>query len=95
MKKRILERIKKQIIEQQYEITNHALEEAADDGFDILDIENALLNGKIDKKYTNDPRGTRYKLIGEACDGIRRVAIIGRFRGDQLFRIITTYEEKN
>jgi len=92
--KDILERIKHQVIEQKYDITNHALAEAADDGFDIFDVEKALLTGKIVKKYTKDSRGTRYKIIGKACDHIRHVVIIGRFRGDQLFRIITVYEAK-
>jgi len=67
---------------------------AADDDFNILDIENALLPGKIVKRYANDPKGIRYKVSGDACDYIRRIAIVGRFRGDQLFRIITVYEEK-
>lgn len=56
--KDILERIKHQVSKQEYDITNHALDEAADDGFDIFDIEKALLTGKIVKKYTNDPRGS-------------------------------------
>ena len=92
--KDILEQIKHQVITQEYDITNQALEEAADDELDIFDIEKAILNGKIVTKYTNDPRGNRYKIVGKACDHIRHVSIIGRFRGDQLFRIITVYEEK-
>ncbi|HHT9125759.1 MAG TPA: DUF4258 domain-containing protein [Candidatus Brocadiia bacterium] len=59
----------------------------------MFDIDTALLTGRIDKKYTKDPRGTRYKIVGTATDNKRHVAIVGRFRGDKIFRIITVYEE--
>lgn len=93
MAKNVLERIKQQVLERSYDISNHALNEAADEGFDIFDIDTALLTGRIDKKYTKDPRGTRYKIVGVAADHKRHVAVVGRFRGDNIFRIITVYEE--
>ncbi len=92
MAKNILERIRRQIIESDYDISNHALEEAADDRFDIFDIETALLTGKITRKFSHDPRGTRYEIVGIAADYKRHVAVVGRFRGDQIFRIITVYD---
>lgn len=92
MAKNVLERIKKQVLECSYDVSNHALDEAADDGFDIFDIDTALLTGKIEEKYTSDPRGTRYKIVGVAADRKRHVAVVGRFRGDMIFRIITVYE---
>ncbi len=64
MAKRIAERIRQQVLEQSYDITNHALDEAADDEFDIFDIESTLLTGQIVRRYRNDPRGTRYEVIG-------------------------------
>lgn len=92
MAKRITERIRQQVLEQSYDITDQALDEAADDGFDIFDIETALLTGQIVKRYRNDPRGTRYEIIGVAADHERRVAVVGRFRDDRIFRIITVYD---
>ena len=92
MARRIAERIRQQVLEQSYDITDHALDEAADEGFDIFDIETALLTGLIVKRYRNDPRGTRYEIIGLAADRERRVAVVGRFRGDRIFRIITVYD---
>ncbi len=92
MAKRILERIRQQVREGAYDISNHALEEAADDGFDIFDIEAALLSSEIPRKFTHDPRGTRYEIVGVATDHERHVAVVGRFRGDQIFRIITVYD---
>jgi hypothetical protein len=146
MAKNILEQIRKQVREQSYDISNHALAEAVDDGFDpalagskqpclqarfgssdfftespslfrkrnlptcretlrcsILTPDGSL-RGKVSvkmsdepkilKKYSDDPRGTRYEIIGVATDHRRHVTVIGRFRGDQVFRIITVYETK-
>ncbi len=93
MAKNVLERIKQQVLERSYDISNHALNEAADEGFDIFDVDTALLTGRIGKKYTKDPRGTRYKIVGVAADYKRHVAVVGRFRGDKIFRIITVYEK--
>jgi hypothetical protein len=56
----------------------HALEEADDDDFSVNDVENAILNGEIAKKYTHDPRGTRYEIHGPAEDG-RMMFVVCRF----------------
>jgi hypothetical protein len=92
MAKKVIERIRQQVIEHCYDISNHALEEAADDEFDIFDIETALLTGEIIRKYHNDPRGTRYVILGIASNHERHITVVGRFRGDQIFRIITVYD---
>ncbi len=89
MAKKVIERIRQQVIEHCYDISNHALEEAADDEFDIFDVETALLTGEIIRKYYNDPRGTRYEILGMANDHERHIAVVGWFRGDKIFRIIT------
>jgi len=88
----ILDRIRQQVLAGEYDVSDHALDEAADDDLDIFDIETALLSGRIRSTFTNDPRGTRYEVIGAACDQERSVAVVGRFRGDEVFRIITVYE---
>ena len=31
-----------------------------------VDVENAILTGKIAKRFTRDSRGTRYEVVGEA-----------------------------
>jgi uncharacterized DUF497 family protein len=92
MATRVVGRIRQQVLEQSYDITDHALDEAADDGFDIFDIETALLTGQIVKQYRKDPRGTRYEIIGVTANRERHVAVVGRFRGDRIFRIITVYD---
>ncbi|PTL35018.1 hypothetical protein CLG94_11925 [Candidatus Methylomirabilis limnetica] len=55
----------------------------------IRDIEMAIATGRVRRRFTRDPRGTRYEIVGAAIDG-RPVAIICRIkeRGKLLF--ITT-----
>ncbi|WP_432264769.1 hypothetical protein [Candidatus Methylomirabilis limnetica] len=49
----------------------------------------AIATGRVRRRFTRDPRGTRYEIVGAAIDG-RPVAIICRIkeRGKLLF--ITT-----
>ena len=43
-------------------MTIHAAEEMAEDDLDILDIEEAILNGQIVHRTKRDPRGTKYTI---------------------------------
>jgi hypothetical protein len=70
----------------------HAVEEMAEDGLDILDIEEAILNGQIVHRTKRDPRGTKYTVEGLALDGETPVGIVGRFHVKDRFLIITVYE---
>lgn len=51
----------------------------AEDGLERTDVENAILNGAIDKKLTRDIRGTRCRIAGPATDG-RSVRVVCRFK---------------
>jgi hypothetical protein len=73
-------------------MTIHAAEEMAEDDLDILDIEEAILNGQIVDRTKRDPRGTKYTVEGLALDGETPVGIVGRFHGSDRFLIITVYE---
>ena len=73
-------------------MTAHAMEEMAEDYLDLLDVEKAALTGKIGSIRRDDPRGTRYVVIGTAADGTRPVAVVGRFVETDRFLIITVYE---
>ncbi len=66
---RILYRIRQSICEQRYRISSHANEEMSEDELESNDIENIIFTGKIIKKYTLDPRGTRYEIYGNTTDG--------------------------
>lgn len=86
----ILTRIKMAVREGNYELTEHAIEEAEADGFGPLDIRQALFQGEIVRRYTKDPRGPRYKLCGPAMDG-RLMYIVCRFNEWRSVRIITVF----
>ena len=61
-----------------------------DDELERIDIENAILKGRIEKKLTEDVRGTRYRIEGPARDG-RVIHVISRFKEDANLIIITVY----
>ena len=65
----------------------------AEDGFERLDVENAILKGLVDKKLTRDPRGTRYRVEGPATDG-RLMHTVCRFKEVGPLIIITVYEKE-
>jgi hypothetical protein len=74
------------------DMTIHAADEMAEDDLDILDIEEAILNGQVVDRTKRDLRGTKYTVEGLALDGETSVGIVGRFHGDDRFLIITVYE---
>ena len=89
----VIERIRKKIRDGDYEITiPHFFEEMAEDDLLFADIETAIANGRVRRKYTREPRGTRYEVIGTAIDG-RNVAVICRFKGTGKLLLITTYAD--
>ena len=73
-----------------YYLIEHAYEEAVEDDFDIYDVEEAILTGKIRKSW---PREGKYELIGSALDG-RSIGVVCRITTSGKVRIITVYEDK-
>ncbi|MFQ5420357.1 MAG: DUF4258 domain-containing protein [Anaerolineae bacterium] len=73
-----------------YYLTEHADEEAAMDNFDIYDIENGILTGKIRKTW---PKESKYEVVGISLDG-RTIGVVCRFTQSGKIRIITVYEDK-
>jgi len=54
------------------------------------DIEMAIGNGRIRRRFTRDPRGPRYEIVGPTTDG-RRVGVICRLKATGKILLITTY----
>ena len=63
----------------------------AEDDLDILDIEEAVLNGRVVRTNKHDPRGLRYTVEGLTLEQ-KLVGIVGRFHGTSRFLIITVYD---
>ena len=89
----VIERIRKKIRDGDYEFTiPHFFEEMAEDNLAFADIEMAIANGRVRRKFTRDPRGTRYEVMGRALDG-REVAVVCRFKSTGKLLLITTYAD--
>ncbi|MCC5635222.1 DUF4258 domain-containing protein [Nostoc sp. CHAB 5844] len=70
----------------------HAMEEMAEDMLTILDVEEAVLTGQVIRVEKDDPRGTKYIVVGTALDQQTPVGIVGRFASSGRYLIITVYE---
>ncbi|MCI0698551.1 DUF4258 domain-containing protein [candidate division KSB1 bacterium] len=86
-----LEKIRQAVREQRYRISDHADDEMSEDNLEAADIERVLLSGEIARKFTRDPRGTRYEVIGKSTDG-RWTGVVCRFLPSGILLIITAYE---
>jgi len=86
-----IERIRKKLYDKQYEFTiPHFFEEMADDDLEFSDIERVIETGRIMRKFTYDPRGTRYEIVGRSLDD-REIAVICRIKSTGRLLLITTY----
>lgn len=90
---RVLQRIQRTIREQRYRISAHANEEMSEDNLVAKDVENVILRGRIMRKFTRNPRGTRYEVTGNTTDG-RRARVVCRFLPSGLLLVITAYEDE-
>ena len=87
-----IERIRERVRLRQHDMSAHAMEEMAEDGLDIEDVEQAILNGRIARIKKDDPRGTKYAVEGIGTDGLPLVGVVGRFTGTGRYLIIIVYE---
>ena len=60
------------------------------DDLTFADIETAIGQGRIRRRFTRDPRGTRYEIVGPATDG-RQLAVICRIKTTGKLLLIRTY----
>ena len=87
----IIHTVREKIRKQEYEFTiPHFFEEMVNDNLTFADIEMAIYKGRVNRKFTRDPRGTRYEVVGSATDG-REIAIICRIKNTGKLLLITTY----
>jgi hypothetical protein len=87
-----IDRIREKIRLRQYDMSAHAMEEMAEDYLTILDVEAAVLNGQVIRVEKEDPRGTKYVVVGTALDQQTPVGVVGRFASSGQYLIITVYE---
>ena len=86
-----IEIIREKVRRQQYELAiPHFFEEMANDDLIFADIEMVIATGRIRRRFTRDPRSTRYEVVGTATDE-RQVAVICRIKETGKLLFITTY----
>lgn len=73
-----------------YYLTEHANDEAMQDGFDIYDIENGILTGKVRKTWSKEGK---LEVIGKSLDG-RAIGMICRLTQGGKVRVITVYKDQ-
>ena len=94
MPRHLIEKIRDAIRNGDYDMTLHAYEEMAEDKLRIIDVESAVLNGKIVTKQKDDPLGTKYVIQGNSSTKSTSIGVVGRFKETGAFLIITVYEIK-
>jgi len=62
----------------------------ATDELEFTDVKRAIATGRIRRKFTRDPRGIRYEIVGRAVDG-REIGIICRIKSTGKLLFITVY----
>lgn len=82
--------IQRKIRERAYFLSSHAEDEMLDDALERTDVENAILHGRLEKKMTEDARGTRYRIEGPAHDS-RLIHVVCRFHETSDLIIVTVY----
>ena len=88
-----IEIFRRKIVSGHYELTHHAKDEAADDGFDVEDVEAIVLTGKISKTMTKDERGPRYVVAGLSKNK-KGAEVVCRILPSGKMRVITVYSIK-
>ena len=87
---RLLQRLRQAIRAEKYRISSHANEEMSEDELEAMDIERIILTGRLARRFTRDPRGIRYEVVGDTTDG-RRAYVACRFLTSGVLLIITAY----
>ena len=87
---RVIQSIRQKVRENFYHITQHAKDEMRDDSLSITDVKHIIRNGEVIRRLTDDLRGTRYVICGNACDG-REANVVCRILDSGKLRIITVY----
>ena len=62
----------------------------ANDDLLFADIEKVIALGRIRRRFTRDPRGARYEIVGPTTDE-REAAVICRIKETGKLLFITTY----
>lgn len=75
-------------------MTLHAEEEMEEDGFTVVDVENALLTGRIVGRQTDrQSKERKYVVRGRSADDTTDLAVVVKFGPTDLLVILTVYAD--
>ena len=87
----VIDKIRRKVIDKEYEFAiPHFFEEMAADDLEFADIKRAIATGRITRKCTRDPIGTRYEIVGRST-GEREIGVICRIKSTAKLLFITVY----
>jgi hypothetical protein len=87
----IIDVIRDRVRDGEYEFAiPHFFEEMANDDLLFVDVERVIATGRIRRRFTRDPRGARFEIVGTTTDE-RGAAVICRLKETGKLLFITTY----
>ena len=78
-----LEELRRAVREGRYELTLHAIDEAANDDLHVVDLESAVLTGSLLRTEDDSACGPKYVIEGMAADLSTPVGVVSRFQIDR------------
>lgn len=88
---RVLNRMRKLVLERRYIVTAHAYDEMAPDDFAVWDVESAILTGKIvERQKDRVTSENKDRLRGEILNG-SSLEVLAKFGGAGKLVVITVY----
>lgn len=76
----VIQKIRQKVQTKEFEFTiPHFFEEMTNDDLTFSDIEHAIVHGRIRRKFSRDPRGIRYEIVGLSLNG-KVIAVIYRIK---------------
>jgi len=95
MFERILKQFRKRIRAAQFVVTLHAVEELEDEGLSVLDVEQAILTGRIIRRQKDADTGEWKYLVNGSTLSRDEVVVVAKLSPTDKLVIITIYAEAN
>ena len=95
MFERVLKRFRERIRAAQFVVTLHAVEELEDEGLSVLDVEQAILTGKITRRQKDADTGEWKYLVSGSTLSRDEVVVVAKLSPTDKLVIITVYAETN
>lgn len=94
MFERVLQRVRARVRNRRYVMTVHAWEEMESDGLSILDVESAILSGRVTERQLDRPWGERkYVIRGRTLEGDDSIVVVAKLGPTGQVVILTVYVE--